>query len=161
PNNILTTDVGDIAGFFSNLPFLLTIPLEIIVAIVYLYHLLGVSSIIGVAVMVLCLLSNKRFGRRVSRLQKRVKKARDERVSDIFELLHVVRTIKMYGWEQSFHERLMYSRQIELNQLRRLFWRTTFLTLLVHLTPFLVTLFAFGFYTFVFHEDLTAACAFT
>ncbi|CAG8763787.1 15393_t:CDS:10, partial [Gigaspora margarita] len=31
-SNVLTTDVGDIAGFFSNLPFLLTIPLEIIVA---------------------------------------------------------------------------------------------------------------------------------
>ncbi|CAG8554167.1 1019_t:CDS:10, partial [Cetraspora pellucida] len=160
-NNILTTDVGDIAGFFSNLPFIVTIPLEIIVAIIYLYYLLGVSSIIGVAIMVLCLLSNKRFGKRVSRLQKRVKKARDERVSDIFELLHIVRTIKMYGWEKSFHERLMYSRQIELNHLRRLFWRTTFLTLLVHLTPFLVTLFAFGFYTAAFNEHLTAAKAFT
>ncbi|CAG8464533.1 13974_t:CDS:10 [Dentiscutata heterogama] len=160
-NNVLTTDVGDIAGFFSNLPFLLTIPLEIIVAIIGLYYLLGVSSIIGIAIMILCLWSSKRFGRRVSRLQKRVKKARDERVSDIFELLHVVRTIKMYGWENSFHERLMYSRTIELNQLRRLFWRTTYLTLLVHLTPFLVTLFAFAFYTFVFKNSLSPACAFT
>ncbi|CAG8465261.1 13492_t:CDS:10 [Gigaspora rosea] len=132
-SNVLTTDVGDIAGFFSNLPFILTIPLEIIVATIGLYCLLGVSSIIGIVIMILCLLSNKRFGKRVSRLQKRVKKARDERVSDIFELLHVVRTIKMYGWEDNFHERLMYSRTIELTQLRRLFWRTTYLTLL--LTP--------------------------
>ncbi|CAG8561110.1 27320_t:CDS:10 [Dentiscutata erythropus] len=160
-NNVLTTDVGDIAGFFSNLPFLLTIPLEIIVAIIGLYYLLGVSSIIGISIMILCLWSSKRFGRRVSRLQKRVKKARDERVSDIFELLHVVRTIKMYGWENSFHERLMYSRTIELSQLRRLFWRTTYLTLLVHLTPFIVTLFAFAFFTFIFKNSLSPACAFT
>ncbi|CAG8455801.1 6887_t:CDS:10 [Scutellospora calospora] len=160
-NNVLTTDVGDIAGFFSNLPFLLTIPLEIIVATVYLYFLLGVSSIIGIVIMIICLLSNKRLGRRVSRLQKRVKKVRDERVSEIFELLHVVRTIKMYGWEESFYERLMYSRNIELNQLRRLFWRTTFLTLLVHLTPFLVTLFAFAFNACFMKETLTAAVAFT
>ncbi|CAG8498061.1 12021_t:CDS:2, partial [Acaulospora colombiana] len=86
-NNVLTTDVDDIAGFFSNFPFLLTTPLEIIVAIVYLYFLLGWYSLVGVAIIVICTWSNKRFGKRVTRLQKRVKKARDERVGEIFEPL--------------------------------------------------------------------------
>ncbi|KAG9290281.1 hypothetical protein G9A89_022257 [Geosiphon pyriformis] len=161
PHNVLTMDVDDIAGFFSNLPFLLTIPLEIIVAIIYLANLLGWSSIIGVIVMIVCLWSNKRLGRRVSRLQKRVKKARDERVGEIFELLHGVRMIKMFGWERSFHERLMFSRKIELTQIQRLFWRTTLLTLIVHVTPFLVTLFAFATFTFGFGKTLTPAVAFT
>src|ERR1044072_339292 len=40
-NNVLTADVDDIAGFFSNLPFIITIPLEILVATVFLYNLLG------------------------------------------------------------------------------------------------------------------------
>jgi len=86
PNNVLTTDVDDIAGFFSNLPFIITIPLEILVAIVFLYVLLGWSSLVGVGVMILCLWSNTSFGRRVTRLQKRVKKARDDRVGEIFEV---------------------------------------------------------------------------
>ncbi|CAG8847938.1 349_t:CDS:1, partial [Racocetra persica] len=48
PYNVLTSDVYDIAGFFSNLPFLLTIPLEVIATTVFLYYLLGMSSIAGV-----------------------------------------------------------------------------------------------------------------
>ena len=85
-SNVLTADVDDIAGFFSNLPFIITIPLEILVGTIFLYILLGWSSLIGVGVMILCLWSNKRFGRRITRLQKRVKKARDERVGEIFEV---------------------------------------------------------------------------
>ncbi|CAG8591488.1 11391_t:CDS:10 [Funneliformis caledonium] len=166
PNNVLTADVDDIAGFFSNLPFIITIPLEILAAMVFLFRLLGWPSLVGVGVMILCLWSNKRFGRRVTRLQKRVKKARDDRVGEIFELLHAVRMIKMFAWESSFHERLMLSRKRELTYLRSLFWRTTMLTLLVHLTPFLVTLFAFASFTYFKIKDnedypLTAAIAFT
>ncbi|CAG8496604.1 9578_t:CDS:10 [Ambispora gerdemannii] len=161
PHNVLTMDVDDIAGFFSNLPFLLTIPLEILVAMIYLARLLGWSSIIGVVVMTICLWSNKKMTRRIGRLQKRVKKARDERVGEIFELLHAVRMIKMFAWERSFHERLMFSRKIELNQIRKLFWRNTILTLVVHVTPFLVTLFAFASYTFGFNKVLTASKTFT
>ena len=86
PNNVLNVDVDDIAGFFSNLPFLLTIPLEIVVATFYLYYLLGISGLFGVLIMILCLWANRKIGKRVSRLQKRVKKARDERVSEIFEV---------------------------------------------------------------------------
>lgn len=85
-SNVLTTDVDDIATFFSNLPFIITIPLEILIATIFLYFLLGWSSLVGVGVMILCLWSNKRFGRRITRLQKRVKKARDERVGEIFEV---------------------------------------------------------------------------
>ncbi|CAB4387955.1 uncharacterized protein OCT59_001987 [Rhizophagus irregularis] len=158
-SNVLTTDVDDIATFFSNLPFIITIPLEILIATIFLYFLLGWSSLVGVGVMILCLWSNKRFGRRITRLQKRVKKARDERVGEIFELLHAVRMIKMFAWERSFHERLMLSRKKELTYLRSLFWRTTMHTLLVHLTPFLVTLFAFA--AFTSGNTLTAAIAFT
>ncbi|CAI2173470.1 10812_t:CDS:10 [Funneliformis geosporum] len=166
PNNVLTADVDDIAGFFSNLPFIITIPLEILAAMVFLFRLLGWPSLVGVGVMILCLWSNKRFGRRVTRLQKRVKKARDDRVGEIFELLHAVRMIKMFAWESSFHERLMLSRKRELTYLRSLFCRTTMLTLLVHLTPFLVTLFAFASFTYFTKTDndkypLTAAIAFT
>ncbi|CAG8708099.1 13423_t:CDS:2, partial [Cetraspora pellucida] len=108
-----------------------------------------------------CLWYNKRYGKHVNRLQKRVKKARNGRVSEIFELLNVVRTIKLLAWESSFHEKLMLSRQIELNQLQHFFWRTTLLTLLVHLTQFFVTLLTFSFYTIVFQHNLTAAIVFT
>lgn len=52
------------------------------------------------------------------------------------------------------------SRHIELIQLRRLFWSTTYLTLFVHLTPFLVTLLSFAFYA-QFISPLTAATVFT
>ncbi|CAG8664184.1 3258_t:CDS:2, partial [Ambispora leptoticha] len=131
PHNVLTMDVDDIAGFFSNLPFLLTIPLEILVAMIYLARLLGWSSIIGVAMMTICLWSNKKLTRRIGRLQKRVKKARDERVGEIFELLHAVRMIKMFAWERSFHERLMF------------------------------TLFAFASFTFGFNNVLTPSRTFT
>ena len=82
-----TTDVDQISGFFSNLPFVLTIILEIILAIVYLYLLLGKSGFIGIFVMAICLYwSNKKISRRVTVSQKRVKKARDDRVSKTFEV---------------------------------------------------------------------------
>ncbi|CAG8628690.1 11835_t:CDS:10, partial [Dentiscutata heterogama] len=160
-NNVLTTEVYDITGFFSNLPFLLTIPLEVIAITVFLYSLLGVSSIAGVVMMIACLWYNKRYGKHVNRLQKRVKRARSGRVSEIFELLNVVRTIKMLAWERSFHDKLMLSRQIELDQLQHFFWRTTLLTLLVHLTQFFVTLITFTFYTIIFQNQLTAPKVFT
>ncbi|CAG8790105.1 2810_t:CDS:10, partial [Dentiscutata erythropus] len=147
-NNVLTTEVYDIIGFFSNLPFLLTIPLEVIAITVFLYSLLGVSSIAGVVMMMACLWYNKSG-------------SKEPEAAELVKFFEVIRTIKMLAWERSFHDKLMLSRQIELDQLQHFFWRTTLLTLLVHLTQFFVTLLTFTFYTIIFDNQLTAPVVFT
>jgi hypothetical protein len=40
-SNVLTTDVDDIATFFSNLPFIITIPLEILIATIFFIFFIG------------------------------------------------------------------------------------------------------------------------
>ncbi len=78
---LMTTDVDRIAGFAQHLFSVIDAPLEIAIATWFLYYLLGSSCFVGLAVIIAFLPLNHFAGTIVLGTQKKLMKARDERVS--------------------------------------------------------------------------------
>ncbi len=78
---LMTTDVDRVASFALHLFTIIDAPMEILIATVFLYRLLGVSCFFGLGVIILSLPINHFAGSVVVGTQTNLMKARDERVS--------------------------------------------------------------------------------
>ena len=94
-------------------------PVELVVGTVFLYSLLGVSCLFGLAVALLFLPLNHFAGKAVVNAQDNLMKARDERVSLMNEILGGIRMLKFMAWERSFETRVHGVRRKELKYQRR------------------------------------------
>ncbi|KAF9473354.1 multidrug resistance-associated ABC transporter [Pholiota conissans] len=77
-------------------------PLQITLAFISLYDLLGWSAFVGVAIMVISIPLNTFIARILKRMQEQQMKNRDKRTRLMSELLANIKSIKLYAWEYSF-----------------------------------------------------------
>jgi ATP-binding cassette, subfamily C (CFTR/MRP), member 1 len=133
-------------------------PVQISLALYFLFRLLGPSSLGGVAVM-LCMVPITKFvAQWMGGMQKRLMKARDERVELNSEVLAGMKVIKFQAWEESFQKRILDLRANELTQLFRYFLGTTTSRVLWTFTPLLVALATFAAYVWSGHQlDVASA----
>ncbi|KAG0239020.1 hypothetical protein BGW41_007967 [Actinomortierella wolfii] len=158
--NLMAVDANRIANLFSYIFYLYTCPIEIIIALVMLYHVLGLSSLVGVAVMLVTMPAHHFAAKKYVRLQEQLMQTRDRRVGLMTELLQGIRMIKFFAWERNFHRKIMEVRDQELRRFVRLFIINSFFTLLWFGSPILVTVMSFTSYTKLEHKTLTSSVAF-
>ncbi|KAJ7512914.1 multidrug resistance-associated ABC transporter [Mycena galericulata] len=167
---LMTTDVDRVSEFAWHLFTLVDSPIEIVVGSVFLYKLLGVSSLFGLAVTCLFLPLNHFAGKIVVGAQDNLMKARDERVALMNEILGGIRMLKFMAWERSFEARVIKVREKELKfqklnytiEARCYLLRSSVLwNAIWNGSPMLVTLVAFWHYAVVRKEVLTPSTAFT
>uniref|UniRef100_A0A8H8CHK1 Metal resistance protein YCF1 n=1 Tax=Psilocybe cubensis TaxID=181762 RepID=A0A8H8CHK1_PSICU len=77
-------------------------PLQITLAFVSLYNLLGWAAFVGVAIMIVSIPLNTFIARILKRMQEEQMKNRDKRTRLMSELLANIKSIKLYAWEYSF-----------------------------------------------------------
>ncbi|KAF9115455.1 hypothetical protein BGX27_007708 [Mortierella sp. AM989] len=159
--NLMAVDTNSIASMGSSVFFLYTCPIEIIISIVMLYNILGISSLVGLSVMVLTFPLHHYAAKKYARIQEQMMEARDRRVGLMSELLQGIRMIKFFTWENNIRKKIMEVRDQELRRFIRLYIINTFFTLLWFGSPILVTVVAFTSYTKLEHKVLTAPVAFT
>ncbi|KAJ7767456.1 multidrug resistance-associated ABC transporter [Mycena maculata] len=96
-------------------------PLQITLAFISLYNLLGWASFVGIAVMVFSLPLSTQIARVLKRMQEQQMKNRDERTRLMSELLSNIKSIKLYGWELAFLRKIFTVRNDkELRMLRKM-----------------------------------------
>ncbi|KAF7972890.1 hypothetical protein HWV62_16688 [Athelia sp. TMB] len=158
---LMTTDVDRVAEFAWHAFSLIDSPIEIIVGTIFLYNLLGPSSLWGLLVTVLFLPLNHLAGKIVVHAQEMLMKRRDERVALMNEVLGGIRMVKFMGWERKVEARVLRVRTEELKYQKRNFLVETGWNAIWNGSPILVTLVAFWHFTVVRGEELTPAIAFT
>lgn len=131
-------------------------PFQIILAFVLLYRLVGWQAFVGVGVMVISLPLNTFLSRVNKRLQRQLMSIKDVRTRLMSEILNNIKSIKLYGWETAFANKVFDARNnMELTMLRRIgivqsasnfFWSTT---------PFLVAFATFSSFVFTADRPLT------
>ncbi len=79
---------------------------QILLAFISLYTLIGWQAFCGVAVMVVSLPINAAIARKQKQLQKEQMVNKDTRTRLMNEILSNIKSIKLYGWEPAFKEKI-------------------------------------------------------
>jgi ABC-type multidrug transport system fused ATPase/permease subunit len=96
--NLMSTDSNRISEFFTWWFTFLEAPVELAIGIYFLYALLGVSSLLGLLVMVITLPLNHFNAKVFSATQDKLMETRDKRIALMNEILQGVRQIKFFAW---------------------------------------------------------------
>ncbi|WOO86211.1 Metal resistance protein YCF1 [Vanrija pseudolonga] len=136
-------------------------PFQIIIAFVSLYQLVGWQSFVGVAVMLISLPINTYISRLQKRLQRKLMAAKDVRTRLMSEILNNIKSIKLYGWEKAFVDKVLDARHNkELKMLRKIGIVTACSNFLWTTVPFLVAFATFSSFVFTADRPLTSEIIF-
>ncbi|XP_062509273.1 ATP-binding cassette sub-family C member 9-like isoform X2 [Corticium candelabrum] len=146
-------------GFLVNQVW--AIPLLVVASIIILVFVLGWSALIACVVMLAMIPIQGKIAAILSRYQQDNLKLSDERLKKVNELLQGMKLLKLYAWEESFRKAVEVVRQSELKVLLKLTLLRGMILFITNVTPVLITLVAFGMYTVLSDDPLTAGKAFT
>lgn len=135
-------------------------PVDVIVSICYLYQLLGVSTLVGLAVMIVCLPLSGIVTKRLSERYTELTTAKDRRNELVNEVLQGIRMIKYFAWENNWKERVSKARKVEIQKLTATIVLDIVINIIYSAVPVLVIASTFIWYTKVSGNELTASVAF-
>jgi len=158
--NLMTTDAEALQQIAQQLHSLWSSPLRIIIAISLLYRQLGVASIFGSMVLLVMIPLQTFMVTRMRDLSREGLQRTDKRIGLMNEILSAMDIVKCYAWENSFRTKVLTIRDDEISWFRKAQLLSAVNTFCLNSVPVIVTVLAFGFYTF-FGGVLTPAKAFT
>jgi ABC-type multidrug transport system fused ATPase/permease subunit len=160
-NVLIGTDTQRLLDYLSYVHFILTTPVQIILAITALYHVLGWSALMGVVLMAIMMPIQSFLSKILQYQQEKVMTATDARVNKMEEVLVGMRIIKYFAWEDSFAQVIRQLRNIEMRHLLQ-YWKSMCgVNVMYHAVPTLVSLSTFITYTKIAGESLDATKVFT
>ena len=119
--NMFAVDTHMVAEFSGNNPFYLNFVCRLILAIVFLWFLVGLESMLaGMVSMAILYPVNHMLGKRYATYQKALMKARDTKTAVITEALNGIRQIKFSAIEKQWTEKIDEVREQELQKI----WET-------------------------------------
>ncbi|KAF9054322.1 metal resistance protein YCF1 [Panaeolus papilionaceus] len=105
--NLMSVDAIRLQGTCSSAILSISAPLQITLAFISLYSLLGWASFVGIAIMLLSIPTNTWVARMSGRVQAEQMKVRDKRTRLMKEVLANIKSIKFYAWEYTFMPRIL------------------------------------------------------
>ena len=159
--NLMSIDSFKVSEISSYLHFLwASVPVQITLAVILVYRILGKSSLAGRCIMVFIMPLNFFIAKSFQRAQKRIMASTDGRIHSTNELLQNIRIIKYFAWEQRFSDQVSDKRRIELKALRKKYILWSSAAMLWSGVPILTTFASFFFYTVVEKKKLIPSIAF-
>jgi ABC-type multidrug transport system fused ATPase/permease subunit len=160
--NLMAVDAFKVSEICAYLHFLwANTPVQVVLAVILLYRILGYSSIAGIGVMVVLLPINMYVAGQFAKIQKLILAATDARIHTTNEVLTNIRIIKFFAWEQRFIGLVNEKRHVELKHLRYRYILWAVAATIWSGSPVLITFLSFFVYTKVEHKDLIPSVAFT
>jgi ABC-type multidrug transport system fused ATPase/permease subunit len=159
--NLMSVDVQRLQDLVQNLQIIWSGPFQIILCLYSLHGLLGNSMWAGVIIMIIMIPLNAMIAKYQKKLQKTQMKNKDERSRLISEILNNIKSLKLYGWENPYLDKLNYVRnEKELKNLRKMGVFSAFSNFTWGLAPFLVSCCTFALFVFTQDRGLTTDLVF-
>jgi ABC-type multidrug transport system fused ATPase/permease subunit len=159
--NLMSIDSFKVSEISAYLHFLwASVPVQIILAVVLVYRILGKSSLAGVCIMVFVMPLNLFIARSFQRAQKKIMASTDARIHSTNEVLQNIRIIKYFAWEQRFSDQVSDKRRIELAALWRKYLLWASAAMIWSGVPILTTFASFFVYTVIEKKSLIPSVAF-
>ena len=131
-------------------------PVEMSIAMIYLYHLLGSAALVGFGVLAFFFPGTYCLVKWVRRAYLQLSQAEDHRNHLVNELLQSIRMIKYSAWESNWQKKIMAARATELKQIRRTFMLDIIMSVGYMTMPVLVSACSFIWYVKVCQKELSA-----
>ena len=126
--------------FLQLVNILWSAPLQITIAMFLLWQQLGVSSLAGMAFMVIIMPINGYVAGKMKVLSQRVMKVKDKRVKLMNEILNGIKVFKLYAWETSFKDQVLRYRQQEFENLNKTAYMKGVMIFSYQSSPFFVSI---------------------
>ncbi|ULT79395.1 hypothetical protein L3Y34_010196 [Caenorhabditis briggsae] len=151
--NLMSVDIQKIQDMAPTMMLFWSAPLQIILAIFFLWRLLGVAVLAGFFGLLAVLPLN---GLIVSQMRKghaEQMKYKDERIKMMSEILNGMKVLKLYAWEKSMEKMVLEIREKELRVLRKLSYLNAGIIFSFVCAPFLVSIVSFVVYVLIDPEN--------
>ncbi|KAL0267499.1 UNVERIFIED_CONTAM: hypothetical protein PYX00_009752 [Menopon gallinae] len=144
--NLMSVDAQKFMDLTTYINMLWSAPLQIALALYFLWELLGPSVLAGVAVMIVLIPLNGFLASKMRIFQIQQMKYKDERVKMMNEILSGIKVIKLYAWEPSFEDQILKIRSKEVKVLKKIAYFNAGSSFIWSCAPFLVSLVTFATY---------------
>uniref|UniRef100_A0A7E4W3Z9 ABC-type glutathione-S-conjugate transporter n=1 Tax=Panagrellus redivivus TaxID=6233 RepID=A0A7E4W3Z9_PANRE len=128
-------------------------PLQIGLAVYFLWQLLGWSVLCGLLVLVLCTPLNWLIAAQMRKCQTQQMKLKDERLKVTNEALNGMKVLKLYAWESNIQKVILEIRKKEIAILKKLALLNAATALSWSCAPFLVAVVTFGVFVIIDPEN--------
>ncbi|ORX56336.1 hypothetical protein DM01DRAFT_1018486 [Hesseltinella vesiculosa] len=158
--NLMSIDADRLADLPAYVFMFYNAPVEVVIATVYLYYLLGTAAFVGVGAMILCFPLTTYIITKLGKKYEELTAARDRRNDLLNELLQGVRMIKFFAWEDNWTDRV---KTVRAEEVKALVWNIIYdimLEVLFASVPVFVTASSFIYYTKVAGNELSASVVF-
>ncbi|XP_019508083.1 PREDICTED: ATP-binding cassette sub-family C member 8 isoform X1 [Hipposideros armiger] len=159
--NLVAIDTNQLMWFFFLCPNLWAMPVQIIVGVILLYYILGVSALIGAAVIILLAPVQYFVATKLSQAQRSTLEYSNERLKQTNEMLRGIKLLKLYAWENIFCTRVEMTRKKEMTSLRAFAIYTSISIFMNTAIPIAAVLITFvGHVSFFKEADFSPSVAF-
>ncbi|UZJ54668.1 hypothetical protein CBS101457_003988 [Exobasidium rhododendri] len=159
--NMMAEDINTLLRLGCDSHQLYGAPIEVIIATTFLYQLMGWSALAGLSLLIIALPINYLVGKWYMKSAVKWRKATDERISLVTELLMAIRFIKLQGVQERWIEKIMAARYNEMWQMIYANMNEFCMIILWVAIPISVTIFTFFIYVTFQGQELTIPVAFT
>ncbi|KAI4887709.1 hypothetical protein NFI96_025031, partial [Prochilodus magdalenae] len=136
--NLMSVDAQRFMDLITYINMIWSAPLQVILALYFLWQNLGPSVLAGVAVMVLMVPVNAVIAMKTKTYQVAQMKSKDNRIKLMNEILNGIKVLKLYAWELAFRDKVSTIRESELRVLKKAAYLAAASTFTWVCAPFLV-----------------------
>ncbi|XP_037050766.1 multidrug resistance-associated protein 1-like isoform X2 [Bradysia coprophila] len=159
--NLMSIDADRFTDLLLYINLVWSAPLQIGIAMYFLWSILGVSVLAGLAVMILSMPVTGIILNMLRKLYTKQMANKDERIKMMNEILNGIKVLKLYAWENSFQSHVNRIRDKEVKTLRRTAFLDSSAYLIWATVPFIVSLLTFGVFVLIDEKNvLTPQIAF-
>ncbi|XP_044271383.1 multidrug resistance-associated protein 1 isoform X2 [Tribolium madens] len=146
--NLMSVDAQKFIDLTAYINMIWSAPLQIILALYFLWNILGPAVLAGLAVMIILIPVNGYIANKVKVLQIKQMKNKDERVKLMNEVLSGIKVLKLYAWEPSFEKQILKIRSKEIQVLKEAAYMNAGTSFIWSCAPFLVSLITFAVFVY-------------
>lgn len=136
--NLMSVDAQRFMDVTAYINMIWSAPLQIVMALYFLWQYLGPSVLSGLAVMIILIPVNALLAGKVRNLQIKQMKNKDERVKLMNEVLSGIKVLKLYAWEPSFEQQILQIRNKEIKVLKEAAYLNAGTSFIWSCAPFMV-----------------------
>ena len=148
--NFIQVDSEKLNFLFASLPKILTVPFNLIVSFYALFLFFGKSFIFGLKILVIMILIIWYIQHRYLVNTKEMLKKKDKRMRLTTHTFHIIKILKLFGWEDEFRENIDNKRNDELINIKNILYLTAFRTFVNSNLSLLTSLASIGGYTYYY-----------